>query len=52
MDISSVNVAKGKPRYIGASKLLCNNKTVNSDDGLCGFLLLIFHLCSDVQFGD
>lgn len=26
MDRSSVNVAKGKARYIGASKLLCNNK--------------------------
>lgn len=26
MDRSSVNVAKGKPWYIGASKLLCNNK--------------------------
>lgn len=26
LDRSSVNVAKGKPRYIGASKLLCNNK--------------------------
>lgn len=26
MDRSSVNVAKRKPRYIGTSKLLCNNK--------------------------
>lgn len=26
MDRSFVNVAKGKPRYTGASKLLCNNK--------------------------